>query len=558
MIKKLSVSNYALIENLEMEPAAGMTILTGETGAGKSIILGALSLVTGARADLSVLRDKTCKCVVELVVSLEGMELEDFFRENDLDYDPLTVIRREILPGGKSRAFVNDSPVLLDTLSALSAHLLDVHSQHQSLLLSRPGYRTALTDRYADDAVSLTRYRTVFGKYRELRTRLDELNRLRDEQSRTQDYNRYLLDELDKAALADPDEQQVLEALADRLTHARQIAAELFAVSRRMDTEDDNGILPQLSETVCSLQRIASFLPPKDDLPARAESALIELKDIAARVTELSSGIEEDPALAERTTQRLDTIYSLQRKHKVADIAALIALRENLRLEVSGLEETEERIAVTEKDLILAEKDLETAAAALTDARREAAQALSGQITDTVRTLGMPHAVFRVEVAPTGTFAADGADTVRFLFSANLGQTAVDVEKVASGGELSRVMLAVKYALARRAKLPSILFDEIDTGVSGDIADRMGNIMQQMARHMQVVSITHLPQIASRGETQYKVFKEEADGTTYSRIAILTPEQRVEELARMISGADVTAAALDHARELLRRNAIRQ
>lgn len=552
MITKLSVSNYALIDAVEIEPAAGMTILTGETGAGKSILLGALALSTGARADLSALRDKSRKCIVELTVSLDGMDLEDFFTENDLDYDPLTVIRREILPSGKSRAFVNDTPVLLDTLSALSAHLIDVHSQHQSLSLSRGEYRTALTDRYAQDVVQLTRYREAYRKHCELRRQLDLLDQRRAESARAEDYNRYLLDELDKAALNDPDEQQELENLVARLSHSQQVAADLFAVGQHMDDEQA-GILSHLSQAVALLRRADPYLPAGDDLAARAESTLIELKDIAARVSDLAGDTPDDPAALERASQRLDALYTLERKHNAADIPALQAIRESLRSQVSSLERIERRIDELQAELSAAGKDLADAARALSEVREKAAGELSSRITDTVRTLGMPHAVFRVEVVSGRTYGPDGADAVRFLFSANLGQQPCEVEKVASGGELSRVMLAVKDALARRAKLPSILFDEIDTGVSGDIADRMGAIMQGMAENMQVVAITHLPQIASRGEKQYRVFKEETDGTTYSRIALLTPEQRVEELARMISGADVTRSALDHARQLLDR-----
>lgn len=552
MITKLSVSNYALIDTVEIEPSAGMTILTGETGAGKSILLGALALSTGARADLSALRDKSRKCIVELTVSLDGMDLEDFFTDNDLDYDPLTVIRREILPSGKSRAFVNDTPVLLDTLSELSTHLIDVHSQHQSLSLSRAEYRTGLIDRYAQDAVLLTRYKDVYRRHRELRRQLDNLNVQRVESARAEDYNRYLLDELDKAALNDPNEQQELETLIARLSHSQQVAADLFAVSQHMDDEQA-GILSRLSQAAALLHRADPYLPAQDDLAARAESTLIELKDIAARVSDLLDDTPDDPAALERASQRLDALYTLERKHNAADISALQAIRESLRSQVSSLERIERRIDELQEELTTAEKDLADAASALSQARQKAAEELSARITDTVRTLGMPHAVLRVEMSAQA-YGPDGADAVRFLFSANLGQVPAEVEKVASGGELSRVMLAVKDALARRVKLPSILFDEIDTGVSGDIADRMGAIMQSMAENMQVVAITHLPQIASRGEKQYRVFKQETDGTTYSRIELLAPEQRVEELARMISGADVTRAALDHARQLLRRN----
>lgn len=557
MIKKLSVSNYALIDHLQVEPSEGLSILTGETGAGKSIILGALALATGARADLSALRDKDRKCVVELTVDIENRGMETFFTEHDLDYELQTIIRREILPGGKSRAFVNDTPVLLDTLNELSSLLIDVHSQHQSLLLSRHEYRIGITDKYAGDAVLLTRYREAFAGYRSLESQLELLNARKAELSKTQDYNRYLLDELDKASLKDENEQEELENLCARLENAQQITADLFGITQLMDAEG-TGILLRLAEAHNLLRKNDKYFPGEDRLAERAESALIELKDIAAQVSSYLADNDNDPDLLERSAARLDTLYSLERKHSVPDIASLIRLREELRGEVSGLENIEDEIESVQKNLSDAKNTLEQAAAELSAARRGAAGKLSEEITATVRSLGMANAEFRVEAAPTGHFTDAGSDNISFLFSANLGQAPAQVEKVASGGELSRIMLAVKYALARRTDLPSVIFDEIDTGVSGDIADRMGRIMQDMSRHMQVVAITHLPQIASRGDRHYKVFKEEGNGTTLSRITVLDENERTKELAQMISGADITAAAMEHARELLRQNTKKQ
>lgn len=557
MIKKLSVSNYALIDHLQVEPSEGLSILTGETGAGKSIILGALALATGARADLSALRDKDRKCVVELTVDIENRGMETFFTEHDLDYELQTIIRREILPGGKSRAFVNDTPVLLDTLNELSSLLIDVHSQHQSLLLSRHEYRIGITDKYAGDAVLLTRYREAFAGYRSLESQLELLNARKAELSKTQDYNRYLLDELDKASLKDENEQEELENLCARLENAQQITADLFGITQLMDAEG-TGILLRLAEAHNLLRKNDKYFPGEDRLAERAESTLIELKDIAAQVSSYLADNDNDPDLLERSAARLDTLYSLERKHSVPDIASLIRLREELRGEVSGLENIEDEIESVQKNLSDAKNTLEQAAAELSAARRGAAGKLSEEITATVRSLGMANAEFRVEAAPTGHFTDAGSDNISFLFSANLGQAPAQVEKVASGGELSRIMLAVKYALARRTDLPSVIFDEIDTGVSGDIADRMGRIMQDMSRHMQVVAITHLPQIASRGDRHYKVFKEEGNGTTLSRITVLDENERTKELAQMISGADITAAAMEHARELLRQNTKKQ
>lgn len=553
MIKRLSVSNYALIDHLQVEPSDGFSILTGETGAGKSIILGALALATGARADLSALRDKDRKCVVELTVDVTGLDMELFFSGNDLDYEPQTIIRREILPGGKSRAFVNDTPVLLDTLNELSSHLVDVHSQHQSLLLSRHEYRIGTTDKYAGNAVLFTRYCEAFASHKNLGLQLERLNARKTELSKTQDYNRYVLEELDKASLSDENEQEELENRCARLENAQQITADLFGITQLMDAEG-TGILLRLAEAHNLLRKNNKYFPAEDRLAERAESALIELKDIAAQVSAYLADNDNDPDLLERSTARLDTLYSLERKHNVPDIASLIRLRGELRHEVSGLENIEDELKETEKNLACAWETLVQAAEALSASRREAAGKLSEEITATVRSLGMANAGFRIEVSPAGHFTETGADNISFLFSANLGQTPAQVEKVASGGELSRIMLAVKYALARRTELPSVIFDEIDTGVSGDIADRMGRIMQDMSRHMQVIAITHLPQIASRGDMHYKVFKEEENGTTLSRITVLNEDERTRELAQMISGADITSAAMEHARELLRRS----
>lgn len=553
MIKKLSVSNYALIDHLQVEPSRGLSILTGETGAGKSIILGALALATGTRADLSALRDKDRKCVVELTVDIGNRNMEAFFAEHDLDYEPQTIIRREILPGGKSRAFVNDTPVLLDTLSELSSLLVDVHSQHQSLLLSRHEYRIGIADKYTGNAVLLTRYREAFAGYRTLESQLEFLNTRKAELSKTQDYNRYLLEELDKASLKDESEQEELESLCARLENAQQITADLFGITQLMDAEG-TGILLRLAEAHHLLCKNDKYFPGEDRLAERAESALIELKDIATQVSSYLADNDGDPDLLERSAARLDTLYALERKHNVPDIASLIRLREGLRSEVSGLENIEDEIGTVQKNLSDAQNALEQAAKELSAARQEGAGKLSKEITTTVRSLGMANAEFCIEVSPAGHFTEAGADNISFLFSANLGQTAAQVEKIASGGELSRIMLAVKYALARRVDLPSVVFDEIDTGVSGDIADRMGRIMQDMSRHMQVIAITHLPQIAARGNRHYKVFKEEENGTTLSRIAVLDENERTTELAQMISGTDITAAAMEHARELLRQN----
>ena len=531
MIKKLSVSNYALIDNLHISFPEGFSILTGETGAGKSIILGALSLATGQRADLSSLRDKGKKCVVEMLVDIEKYGLEGFFEENDIDYDPQTIIRREILPSGKSRAFVNDTPVLLDVLGELSSRLVDIHSQHQSLMLSKHAYRINVLDSYSGDNVPFTLYSSALEKYNGVKESLSALYMKREGLSASGDYNRFVLSELRAAKLREG-EQEELEELQSRLSNIQGIKEALFIADTHFN-EEQYGILSRLSAARAALAPVMRYMPEEADIENRLESAYLELKDISSEVSSILSGTDDDPGLLERTSSRLDVIYTLLRKHNAPDVASLLEMEKRLGGEVSGLENIDEEITATEKELALAEKELSEAADGLSHARR----------------------VFTIAVSHCGHFRDNGADDISFLFSANMGQEPAPVEKVASGGELSRIMLALKYSLALKTRMPAIIFDEIDSGVSGDMADRMGRIMQDMSSGMQVIAITHLPQIASRGDAHFKVYKSEADGVTSSGIAELSAEERVVELASMISGRDIGASAIEHARNLIRSNA---
>ena len=553
MIKKLSVSNYALKDNLHISFPEGFSILTGETGAGKSIILGALSLATGQRADLSSLRDKGKKCVVEMLVDIEKYGLEGFFEENDIDYDPQTIIRREILPSGKSRAFVNDTPVLLDVLGELSSRLVDIHSQHQSLMLSKHAYRINVLDSYSGDNVPFTLYSSALEKYNGVKESLSALYMKREGLSASGDYNRFVLSELRAAKLREG-EQEELEELQSRLSNIQGIKEALFIADTHFN-EEQYGILSRLSAARAALAPVMRYMPEEADIENRLESAYLELKDISSEVSSILSGTDDDPGLLERTSSRLDVIYTLLRKHNAPDVASLLEMEKRLGGEVSGLENIDEEITATEKELALAEKELSEAADGLSHARREAANELSSSMSAVIRELGMPNAVFTIAVSHCGHFRDNGADDISFLFSANMGQEPAPVEKVASGGELSRIMLALKYSLALKTRMPAIIFDEIDSGVSGDMADRMGRIMQDMSSGMQVIAITHLPQIASRGDAHFKVYKSEADGVTSSGIAELSAEERVVELASMISGRDIGASAIEHARNLIRSNA---
>lgn len=553
MIKKLSVSNYTLIDELHIDFSAGFSVITGETGAGKSIILGALSLILGQRADLKSLRRSDEKAVIEGVFDIASYHLRDFFDENELDYDEgECILRREILPSGKSRAFINDTPVSLAQLKTLGEQLIDIHSQHQNMLLADSRFQLRVVDSMAGDAALLADYREHYRRWRErlqAYTRLQEENRSGREE---EDYLRYQLAQLDEAHLQEG-EQEELEAELQTLQHAEEIKNELAVLQEFLHAEE-TGVVSLLNATLSRMRALSRLYPEVDEWAGRLESDYIDLKDIASTVDRSQENLNMDPERLAWVENRLDTYYSLQQKHRLASAAELLALRDSFAERLTRIENYDEELAALKHEVDEAESQVRNLAEQLTRVRRQSAANISSTLTERVKPLGMPHLQFEIEVSTRPQFDETGGDAIRFLFSANKNQPLQPVSEVASGGEISRLMLSLKALVAHAMALPTIVFDEVDTGVSGEIADKMARIMREMSRCMQVISITHLPQVAAWGQTHYRVYKSDTATATATHLVRLTDSERVEEIARMLSGSSLTAAALDNARELLNRN----
>ncbi|AHF12003.1 DNA repair protein RecN [Barnesiella viscericola DSM 18177] len=553
MIKKLSVSNYTLIDELHIDFEPGFSVITGETGAGKSIILGALSLILGQRADLKSLRHSDEKAVIEGVFDIASYHLRDFFDENELDYDEgECILRREILPSGKSRAFINDTPVSVAQLKALGEQLIDIHSQHQNLLLADSRFQLRVVDTMAGDAALLADYREHYHRWRE---RLQAFARLQEE-NRTgreeEDYLRYQLGQLDEAQLKEG-EQEELEGELQTLQHAEEIKNELAVLQACLHGEE-TGVVSLLNAALSRMKSLSRLYPEVDEWIGRLESDYIDLKDIATTVDRSQENLNIDPERLAWVENRLDTYYSLQQKHRVSNAVELLALRDSFAERLARIENYDEELAALKRQVEEQEQQVRDLAARLTEVRQQSAAGISQTLTERVKPLGMPHLQFEIEVAPRPQLDETGGDAIRFLFSANKNQPLQPVSEVASGGEISRLMLSLKALVAHAMALPTIIFDEVDTGVSGEIADKMARIMREMAQCMQVISITHLPQVAAWGQTHYRVYKSDTDTATATHLVRLTDKQRVEEIARMLSGSSLTAAALDNARELLKRN----
>lgn len=553
MIKKLSVSNYTLIDELHIDFSAGFSVITGETGAGKSIILGALSLILGQRADLKSLRRSGEKAVIEGVFDIASYHLRDFFDENELDYDEgECILRREILPSGKSRAFINDTPVSLAQLKTLGEQLIDIHSQHQNMLLADSRFQLRVVDTMAGDAALLADYREHYRRWRErlqAYTRLQEENRSGREE---EDYLRYQLVQLDEAHLQEG-EQEELEVELQTLQHAEEIKNELAVLQEFLHAEE-TGVVSLLNATLSRMRALSRLYPEVDEWAGRLESDYIDLKDIASTVDRSQENLNMDPERLAWVENRLDTYYSLQQKHRLASAAELLALRDSFAERLTRIENYDEELAALKHEVDEAESQVRNLAEQLTRVRRQSAANISSTLTERVKPLGMPHLQFEIEVSTRPQFDETGGDAIRFLFSANKNQPLQPVSEVASGGEISRLMLSLKALVAHAMALPTIVFDEVDTGVSGEIADKMARIMREMSRCMQVISITHLPQVAAWGQTHYRVYKSDTATATATHLVRLTDSERVEEIARMLSGSSLTAAALDNARELLNRN----
>lgn len=549
MLVSLTIKNYALIDYLNVSFTNGFTIITGETGAGKSILLGGLSLILGKRADLSSLKNKEQKCIIEAVFNIKDYNLKALFDSQDLDYETQTIIRREILPSGKSRAFINDSPVNLSTLQELAERLIDIHSQHQTLQLTKNDFQFEIIDALANNEKNLKTYSVLLHNFNSLKKELHSLLNLKADAIKELDYNTFLLHELVEANLT-ANELELLEEESEALGNTEIIKANLSEAFELLANEEIGGIntITSLKNT---LQNIANVSVKYEKLYNRVNSSLIELDDIFGELDQLKDGVEENPRRLEVVNTRLALINNLLQKHQVGTVDELIIIQKELEIKVKDTENLDEAIAQQEQEIKLKQEQLDTSAKSISLKRTKAAPNLIKQLHSLLVDLGMPSSQFKIEITPSSKYYINGKDDLVFLFSANKGGSFNALKKAASGGELSRIMLAIKLVLSKYTKLPTIMFDEIDTGVSGEISNKMGDIMLQMSKNMQVFAITHLPQIAAKGNAHYKVYKKEVDNVTQTNLIKLNRETRIEEIAQMLGGTELSSSAIAHAKELL-------
>ncbi len=550
MLTRLRIQNYALIRELDVDLHPGFSIITGETGAGKSILLGALSLILGQRADSSVLKDKSVKCVVEAVFRVDGLGLEELFLANDLDFDNFAIFRREINPAGKSRAFINDSPVMLKTMQEIGIRLIDIHSQNQNLELNSQAFQLMVVDICAGNQELLVSYKENYKDFRKLISDLAEAESMAEKSKADLDYFQFQFDQLYKAALIE-NEQELLEKELEILTHAEEIKAGLLNVAELLNGENISALI-QVKTSIGLISKLKNFLPDADGLSHRLESLYVDLKDVADEADSIGEKVEYDPDRIGSINERLDLIYSLQQKHHVKSVDELIVLRNSLEAKILAVFSNEEEIQrlVELKDLKKAE--VEDLSKRLSVKRQSVAEEIEMRVIRQLLQLGMPNSKFKVEISSLLSPGTHGMDTVSFLFTANKNGVLCEISKVASGGEMSRVMLAIKALISKSKALPTIIFDEIDAGVSGDIAERMGIILKEISADMQVINITHLPQIAAKGDHHFLVYKQDSESETTTRLKLLTKSERIEELAKMLSGENITAAAILNAEELLK------
>lgn len=549
MITNLSIENFALIEKLSIQFSDGFSTITGETGAGKSILLGALGLVLGKRADLSSLKNKEQKCIIEAHFNIKNYNLKSVFENNDFDYDEETIIRREILPSGKSRAFVNDTPVNLNELQNLSNYLLDIHSQHQTQELSDDEMQFKILDFVASNNDLISEYYSNLKEYKKLNSELKSKSSFLQTILNEQEYNTYLLEELLSANLKSGDQEE-LESQFEKLNNVEFIK-ETITKTLALANEEQFGVLPNLKEIKNLFQKIASFSTEYSSLSERISSVQIEFDDIEKELNAVAETVYSNPEELELINQKLQLIYTLQKKHQVASVDELLVIQNELDNKVVSVVTLESEIEKIKVAISQFEEKLNNFAAKIHQNRVEAVSVLSSKLLVILQQLGMENSRFDIQIIAKDDFLFNGKDEIQFLFSANKGSNFGMLKKVASGGEMSRIMLAVKSVLSQYSKLPTIIFDEIDTGVSGEIAHKMGQIMQEMSKSMQVMAITHLPQIASKGKRQFKVFKTTKENQTHTEIVLLSQEERVTEIAQMLSGSAVSESAIIHARELL-------
>ena len=550
MLTRLKIQNYALIRELDVDLSPGFSIITGETGAGKSILLGALSLILGQRADSSVLSDKSVKCVVEANFRIDGLGLEELFVANDLDFDNMAIFRREINPAGKSRAFINDSPVMLKVMQDIGYRLIDIHSQNQNLEINDQTFQMMVVDICAGNQGNLLKYRHSYRDYRKITSDLHEAE-LAVEKSKTDlDYYQFQFEQLYKASLIET-EQEELEKELELLTHAEEIKSGLSNVTELLNGDTSSSLI-QTKTTIGLITKMIHFLPEAKDLAQRLESLYVDLKDIAQDIAWIEEKVEFDPERISTISSRLDLIYSLQQKHHVQSVKELIEIRDYFDLKIRTVSLNEEELFRLSQLKELKYAEVVASAQDLSAERSSVVGDIEARVSSQLLLLGMPNSKFKVEISLEDIPGTNGMDRVSFLFTANKNGMLYEISKVASGGELSRLMLAIKALISRSKALPTIIFDEIDSGVSGDIADRMGIILKEISADMQVINITHLPQIAARGDHHFLVYKQDSAKDTTTRLKRLTKDERVEELAKMLSGENITAAAILNAEELLK------
>jgi DNA repair protein RecN (Recombination protein N) len=549
MLQSLAIQNYTLINQIEIDFKNGFSVITGETGSGKSILLGALGLVLGQRPDTNILKDKECRCVIEASFNITKYHLQKFFADAEMEYEEETILRREILPNGKTRAFVNDSPVNIKLLKELGAKLIDIHSQNQNLSLGDPEYQMGIVDTYAQHSSLLADYQVQFEGYQNIKRDLKNQEEIARKEKSDLDYYLFQLQQLLDANLIEG-EQVEMESELKTLNHAEEIKTNLFKASNLLN-EGDVAIISLLKEARTSISQVKDVFVEGEEFYKRFDSSCIELQDLASELERSYEAMEFDPSRINFLNDKLDAIYGLQQKHRVDSVEGLIKIREDLDDKVQKISSSDDRIEELKVQLQKQESKLAKASGKLTKSRRSVIPEIEKSLESQLIQLGMPHANINFDQTITEEYLYLGQDLIRILFSANKNGQPEEISKVASGGEISRLMLSIKSLVSASTALPSIVFDEIDTGVSGEIADKMGVVMRRMAENIQVISITHLPQIASKGSYHYKVYKADDELETYSNIILLDKESRVEELAKMLSGSDMTQAAMENAKVLL-------
>jgi DNA repair protein RecN (Recombination protein N) len=549
MLKSLRIQNYALISELEIDFYSGLSIITGETGAGKSILLGALSLILGQRADSSFVNPNAEKCVVEAIFSIHEYNLKAFFTDNDIDYDNEITLRREIQSNGKSRAFINDTPVNLNQLKELGLNLVDIHSQHENLNLTDDVFQLKVVDSIAGHRNLITEYNQAYRQYKLLASELQQLQTIAEKSKTDTDYFQFQFNQLEQASLVE-NEQEELESELETLTHAEEIKLNLIN-SIGLLSGDGASIINNIKEVRNSLSKILKFYSPASGFDKRAESVYIELKDLSREIELLSEKIEYNPDRIKTVNERLDLIYNLQQKHRVKSVSELIMIKNDFLQKLNEINAYDNQVSELKQKLDTQHALLLKLSKEISQNRNNVIPSIEAEIINYLQLLGMPNGKFKIESEKLKDFSQNGLDKIIFLFSANKHIELQEVSKIASGGEISRLMLSLKALIAEKTALPTIIFDEIDSGISGEIADKMGSIMQRMADHMQVINITHLPQIAGKGKYHYLVYKTESETTTTTNIKKLNTDERILEIAKMLSGEELTEAALSNARELL-------